>query len=163
MGYTISGLDALADGSAAAGDLVEVVDVSDTSLSASGTNKKLALSALFTYVRTALQSVSAALGIGTSVTTGASAGEVVLPNAKALRGVNAGGDTALAMIRVDANNIVQLGQPTSGVYTSVGTRAAVDLPVGASNNSGVLLVDTTNNRLIYYSGTSRFYIGGTSF
>lgn len=48
MAYKVSALTALAAGSPASGDLLEVVDVSDTSLAASGTNKKVTVQALLT-------------------------------------------------------------------------------------------------------------------
>lgn len=155
---TINQLTELADGSVATGDMLPVYDVS-----ASGTRYAL-VSSLARAIATAFRSITdAVFAWGTTVTTGAASGDVVLKNTAAIRGVNAGGDTALTMIRVDANNVVQLGQPASGVYTAVGAKAAADLPAGGSNNSGVLLVDTANGRLIYYVGANRYYLTGTSF
>ena len=43
--------------SAATGDLIEVVDISDTTMAASGTNKKLTLAELVTFVKTQLRTV----------------------------------------------------------------------------------------------------------
>lgn len=155
---TIAQLTELADGDVATTDKLPVWDAS-----ASGTRYAL-VSSLARAIATAFRGIAdAVLAWGTSVTTGAASGDVVLKNTAALRGVNVGGDAALRMIQVDANNIVMLGQASSGVYASVGSQAAASLPAGASQNNGVLVVDSTNNRLIFYSGTSRFYVTGTSF
>lgn len=149
---TINQLTELADGSVAGADMVPVYDAS-----ASGTRYAL-LSSLFTYVRTALQSVSAALGVGTSVTTSATAGEVVLPNTKALRGVTAAGTDTAALISLTANNVVQVGDGTIVVLVCYGAAQAAN----AIRNGG-LMVDSANNRLVYYSGGNRYHLTGTSF
>ena len=48
----ISGLTALPGASVAAGDLLEVLDVSDTSMAGTGTNKKLTYANLLTALST---------------------------------------------------------------------------------------------------------------
>jgi hypothetical protein len=52
-GYKTSELTALTGAGAATGDLVEVVDISDTTMAASGTNKKMTLAELVTYLNAA--------------------------------------------------------------------------------------------------------------
>ena len=69
MAGEISGLTALASGHAA-GDLIEILDISDTTMSANGTNKKTTLANLFGNVPTPI--LSAADGTVSAVAVGRS-------------------------------------------------------------------------------------------
>jgi hypothetical protein len=104
--------------------------------------------------------------IGTSVKTDAAAGDLVLANAKGLRGVNAAGNDTYRMIAMDANNIIQLGSESALANPEVvaipkGTN--LQIPGASANRSGGVFIDTTNNRLCYYSGGSRYWLAGTAF
>lgn len=101
--------------------------------------------------------------VATSVSTGASQGDVVLANTKAVRAVNAAGTNTLPLVTLDAGNLVQLGSESAGAFPAVPMRAAGSLPAASALMNGVLAIDTTNNRLCYWSGGVRYYINGTSF
>ena len=99
--------------------------------------------------------------IGTTVTSGTGAGDIVIANTKAVRGVI--GASAYSLVQVDANSVVQIGEAPSGVHAGIGVRAAAALPGGAAAYNGVIAVDSTNNRFVYYSGGNRYYLTGTAF
>jgi hypothetical protein len=105
---------------------------------------------------------------GTTVTTGASAGDVVLANAKAIRGVNAGGTNTLALIAFDAGGAIQLAGSTSVADTGTQNMRIPyftngNMSAGNSANAGFVAIDSTNGRLCYWSGANRYYLAGTSF
>lgn len=99
--------------------------------------------------------------IGTTVTTGTAAGDVILANAKALRGVNAAGTSTRALVSYNSDDYLVLGD--AGTHIAIGLFAAASLPAGAANRNGIIDIDTTNNRFIYYSGGNRYYLTGTAF
>lgn len=41
--------------------------------------------------------------------------------------------------------------------------AAADLPAASAEMDGRVVLDTTNNRLVFYANGSRYYASGTSF
>lgn len=97
---------------------------------------------------------------GGAATTGASAGDIVLLDGRALRA--AIGGSARNLIGVDANSIIQLGD--SGNY-------AVALPrftgvAAGVNNKGIIFVDTgTAGQLVFFDGVTgaRYKLTGTAF
>jgi hypothetical protein len=118
--------------------------------------------------------VSLALGggkvlIGAGLDTGASsaAGEMIFANAKGIRALNSLGTNTLAMIAVDNSNVVALGGSTGTQDVGNLARIAIfqvgNLNAGAAGRNGIITIDTTNNRFIYYSGGNRYYLAGTSF
>lgn len=109
---------------------------------------------------------TARLMVGTTVTTGAAAGDVVLANAKALRSVDAAGTGTNPLISAAAahDSLVILG--SRGLPNVViGYKSATSLPPAGAGATwdGTVVIDTTNNRLVYYVNGSRFYLTGTSF
>ena len=104
---------------------------------------------------------------GTGSTSGAAAGELVVPNAKHLRGANAAASGALAMIGINASDYVVIGGQTdttdTGNLPRIAWWAAAALPAGAAGRNGIVAVEGTNNRLVYYSGGARYYLAGTTF
>lgn len=106
--------------------------------------------------------VVAAIG-GPGSTAGASVGELVLGNNMYLRASNAASSTTSKLIGLDVNSIVQIGEPGTGQFASLGGRPAASLNAGQSALDGCVTQDTTNNRLVYYSGGNRYYLTGTAF
>ena len=101
---------------------------------------------------------------GTSVITSAAAGDAVIANAKMLRGVNAAASGTIPLIRVDANDIIQVGDAAGGGnMASIGVKTNANLLAAAASANGVVGIDSTNNRFVYYSGGNRYYLLGTSF
>ena len=101
------------------------------------------------------------LALGTTNVTNVQAGELVLANAKYIRGLLQDGTDSSNLIGLDTNNSAVVGGGSRMVL--VGYLAAASLPAGAANLNGGLVVDSTNNRWIFYSGGNRYYIAGTSF
>jgi hypothetical protein len=108
--------------------------------------------------------------LGGAADPGASllAGELLLANARSLRGLNAAGTTGFPLIGMDGSNIVCV----AGASTTASTGAFMRIPrftngqlnAGSSTMDGVLVIDTTNSRLVYYTGGLRYWIPiGTSF
>lgn len=102
------------------------------------------------------------IAFGTSVVTSAAAGEVVLANAKALRSVNGAGTDTLALIYLDSNSLVQAGRSGVGLSIPVVANASLQAAGSAALN-GLLVIDSTNDRLCFYSGAGRRYVTGTPF
>jgi len=101
------------------------------------------------------------LALGTTNVTNVAVGEMVLANAKYLRGLLQDGTDSTTLIGLDTNNSAIVGGGSRMVL--VGYLAAASLPAGAANLNGGIIVDSTNNRFIFYSGGNRYYIAGTSF
>ena len=101
------------------------------------------------------------LALGTTNVTNVQAGELILANAKYIRGLLQDGTDSSNLIGLDTNNSAVVGGGSRMVL--VGYLAAASLPAGAANLNGGLVVDSTNNRWIFYSGGNRYYIAGTSF
>lgn len=98
------------------------------------------------------------------VVVGASAGEGVFANAKALRGVTAAGTSTHPLVRLSSTDRLELGGGYAGtVYPVILGLAAASLQVASAAANGSIALDTTNNRLVYYSGGARYYLTGTSF
>lgn len=107
------------------------------------------------------------LAHGTAFTTGAVGGDLVMANTKKLLFVNALGNTLYNVLTLDANNVFQIAfSAASGAITgwpAIPYIANASFPAGTANGNGIVGVDSTNNRLIYFSGGARYYIAGTSF
>jgi hypothetical protein len=102
-----------------------------------------------------------AVYIGTSVTAGVGPGDVVLALGNALRTAN-DANTQI-VIGTTAAGHVQLAQGSANSYPLVPVLTNAALLAGDANQNGALVVDSTNNRLIYYSGGNRYHLTGTSF
>lgn len=103
----LSALATLATSAIAAGDLIPIVDVSDTSMAASGTNKVIAATEVLTSGRTAEQTLAGDLS---------TAGQIILANNKMIRCKDSGG-TAQAMLYLTAANVLDFGRGVpSGQY-----------------------------------------------
>jgi hypothetical protein len=103
-----------------------------------------------------------AISIGTTVLTSAAAGDLILQNNKAIRSVNAGGTDTNVLITLQSTDEIQLGSG-GNQNVKVGKAAAASLSTAAGPRDGTIILDTTNNRLIYYVGGLRFWLAGTSF
>lgn len=71
------------------------------------------------------------------------------------------------VIRLDSNGIIRIGDyaRASGVsHMAIPRMAAANLPVGSAAMNGVIAIDSTNNRLVYYTNNLRYFIPiGTAF
>lgn len=174
----VSSANVLTNISAAAATLSSTLAVTGTATIGGGTGQALSsgsldvakdIGMLATYgfiVGSTRIMVFGSLGqvlVGTTVTTGAAAGEVVLANAKALRGVNAAGADTYPLIVLNASNFVQVGTTTHTNPIKISYDTNANLLAGGANANGVLGVDSTNNRLCYWSGGARYYLLGTAF
>lgn len=67
--------------------------------------------------------------INTGVTTSATPGDIVIPNNKRLRAVNAAGTDTIPLLGVDANNnvVLNLGVLTFGTYTAIESSGGVSM------------------------------------
>jgi hypothetical protein len=86
--------------------------------------------------------------VGTTMRTSAAAGDVVIPNTQALRGVNAAGTDTLPMIRLNASNQTEL----------VGTlsMASPGSPAGVTGGASYALPATPATYVVVYLGGSKF-------
>jgi hypothetical protein len=105
--------------------------------------------------------------VGTTISAGAAAGDVVLANGRDLRSVNGGDTGTQQLIGLDSNNIMRLAGAASasntGGYVRIGHFTAVSLSVGISTLNGAIVLDDTNNRLVYYLNGNRYHLTGTAF
>jgi len=110
---------------------------------------------------------SGIISIGTLVTeTGAAINDLVMKNGKVIRGTNFGGTTNLAMINIDANDLIILGGDavSSGAgHVHIPHVASANVPTAGATKNGIILIDKDNNWLVYYSNGNRYKIVGTSF
>lgn len=61
-------------------------------------------------------------------------------------------------------NTTNLTANPNGVALKLERPPAASLPAGAAGQNGLLYIDATNNRLVYYSGGLRYFLPiGTSF
>jgi hypothetical protein len=98
---------------------------------------------------------------GTTASTGASGGDIVIANANYIRGVFSG--TAYKMVGIDANSVLQLGDGSSGIYPAIARAVA---PATNVNLKGILIMDTvTAGQITYFDGVTgaRYKVIGTAF
>lgn len=99
--------------------------------------------------------------VGTTVTDGAASGDVVMASTQSLRSVNAAGTSSVSIITLDSNDDVSVGG--FGRLVGVGYFGNASFPAGGASRNGKVAIDSTNNRLVFYSGGSRYYVTGTAF
>jgi hypothetical protein len=87
-------------------------------------------------------------------------GGATMPNASYLAGTRSGGGT-YRLIGLDANDHINLGANDS--FIVIVSTAVGNFPAGGATMNGVIGIDSTNNRLVYYSGGNRYFIAGTAF
>lgn len=92
--------------------------------------------------------------------TGAVAGDVVLGHDRAIRGVNAAGTGTKEMIRIGPDNMVYLTGNDAGDLVRLPNQSFGFFKAAAAALSGGIAIDTTNNRLIYYSNGNRYALTG---
>lgn len=103
---------------------------------------------------------------GAGTTTGAAAGDFVFANNVGVRGCNSLNTTTYSIMKFNASALVQLGADAGSGgagHVQIPYVTAANLPAAAASLNGVIAIDSTNNRLIYYSGAARYYLAGTSF
>lgn len=77
-------------------------------------------------------------------------------------------DDVISAILVDDDDVVRLGESAQTDTTSVGwpaipTKINTQLPAAAASSDGVIGIDKTNNRFVFYHSGNRYYVTGTSF
>lgn len=108
--------------------------------------------------------ISGVMHIGSPASVvGAAVGDLVLANLRSVRAANVGGTGTMPLISLDAQNFVQLAtvtmlNPAKISYDTVGQFFA-----GNASSNGVIGIDSTNNRFVYYSGGAKYYLAGTAF
>lgn len=104
--------------------------------------------------------VTGILRIGTTVTTNATAGDVIVPQGNNYRSVNAAGTGTLSLVRLNTNNHVEVAGGTDS-YPLIPSLAAASFLAAGAAQDGTIGIDTTNNRLVFYSGGARHYVSAT--
>ena len=103
--------------------------------------------------------------LGTTDDTAGGAGDLIFVATRGVRGNNAG--TSRPMIDINSGGtdyMVNIGGGYAGVVPpNIQGQAAASFPAGSAGNNGRIGLDTTNNRFIFYIGTARYYVTGTSF
>lgn len=81
---------------------------------------------------------------------------------------NEADDDYLYLFLRDANDVIHLGESAATDNTGVGwvaitAKPSTQLPSANANHSGIIGINTTSNRFIFYIGANRYYVTGTSF
>jgi hypothetical protein len=147
----ISGLTALTGANAVSGDLLTIVDISDTTMAATGTNKKITL----TELQSAPVSAGTANGVlylnGSKVATSGSA--------LVFDGTNLGIGTTSPSVKLQVYNNIN-GTPFAwGNATRTGYLYQDQNGVGITNASGTsfdegVYLDTANSKVILYTNST---------
>ena len=109
------------------------------------------------------------LALGTTMTTSAGAGDLVINTGRFLRFANNAGTDTLAAWQSDVNDGIIAGALRYRFDNATTTRLHIpsmtnaQLPAGAGAENATVALDTTNNRLVFYVGGARYYLTGTSF
>jgi hypothetical protein len=100
---------------------------------------------------------------GTTVQTGASAGDVVLANTHGVRGVSAAGTTTFALVSIDGNSIPQIGDSAAGAFPAIPRMAPV--AANAAYKGGILVDSGVAGQFVFYDGVTgaRYKLTGTAF
>lgn len=120
----------------------------------------------YANIFTANQRINAILSINTGVLTSAVAGDIVLQNNRSVRVVNNAGSNTISMFGVDTTDYIVMNPlgDSARLYLNSQQRtyipeiAAASFFAGGLAANGCIGIDTTNNRLVIYSGTNRYYI-----
>jgi hypothetical protein len=101
--------------------------------------------------------------MGSAIAGASAAGEIVLGNQKRLWGVDNSGTVVVPLIYTDSVGYPQVGATDFSSPIKIARDTAANFPAFSTNYTGVIAIDTTNNRLCFYSGAGRFYVAGSSF
>jgi hypothetical protein len=132
-----------------------IANFSSTGLEVTGTLKVTGTGEIQSYLR-----------VGTNVSTvGLSAGDIALPNNRAVRGTSSAGTSSSQLVWVDANNVQHAGDGSANVGIAVPSIAAASFAANSTNYAGAIAVDATNTtRLVFYAANgTRYYLTGTAF
>jgi hypothetical protein len=69
---------------------------------------------------------------------------------------------AVILIGADASGFIKVGPVNAADSMIIIPYGAVTFAAAAGRNGG-LMVDSANNRLVYYSGGAKYYLAGTAF
>jgi hypothetical protein len=104
--------------------------------------------------------VSGILGTGSASATGLNNGDITLTGSAGLKATYSG--SSFELIHFDLQYRIELGVNADRL-PAVPRVTTGNINGGQAPFDGCLLVDSTNNRLVYYSGGARYYIAGTAF
>lgn len=111
--------------------------------------------------------IGGVLAWGTTYVGTVTDGNMTFANEKGLWASNAGGTATFQMISLTSNALTKIGpasgNPWNGGISAISTCTSAELVAGSATLSGVLVINTTDNRLVYYSNGNRYYLSGTSF
>jgi len=114
-----------------------------------------------TYTGTGIAIEYNANGINTKLGAGVNV-PLQLANSVAVQGTTTGG-SSLSMIQMNSNNTVVIGNDGQQLLTKLSAMPNSVYPAPASQYDGVIGVDETNKRLVFYAGGTRYYVNGTSY
>jgi hypothetical protein len=137
MAGELSGLGALTGANIADGDLFEVDDISDTTMAATGTNKKTTAADIFTYVsgRAAVYNASVAQQTGFAADTYLTGSSVAIPNGRLKAGTmyrckfavsKTGAGVAAPVITPRIGTAGAIGDTARGALTFAAQTAVID-------------------------------------
>lgn len=94
--------------------------------------------------------------------------DVALLNESYIRGSNVAGNNNLGMIRVNANDVVELGpDANSGArigHIVIPQKTTANMPPAAAASDGIIAIDKTTNKLCYWVGGVRYALAiGVAF
>lgn len=96
--------------------------------------------------------------LGTTVTTSATAGDIVIANARALRGVNAAGTNTVALVSLDVSNRLLLNANSQAIAitnpstaTTVGAAGTASAPPSAPTGYLIVSIGGANCKIPYYA------------
>lgn len=104
--------------------------------------------------------VAGMLRLGGASAVAAGVGDLVVHNADKIRFSDTANTNTVDAVWASGNQI-GAGRSDTGLLIAYLTNA--NLAAGAGGLNGLLAIDSTNNRLVYYSGAARYYLAGTSF
>lgn len=107
------------------------------------------------------------LGILPLFETGSIAGDLLIANVRSIRSVDAAAGATYSMIVMDGNDLIGLGRSAANTgkgHVTIPRVAAVDIPAAGVSRNGIILIDSTNNRICYFNNNLRYFMpAGTAF
>lgn len=106
--------------------------------------------------------------MGATITTGATTKDIIIPNDVTLRAENAALTSTHLLVKLDTNNLVQLGSNPTGATTGEGNisiprAVTADMPAAGGTRNGILIIDKTDDTLAYYVDGLRYKLTGVVF
>lgn len=99
-------------------------------------------------------------------TAGAQVFDIVVGNERAYRFGKATDDGTFIFAQIDSNDVIRLGDsalPTGKGHVAVPDELSADLPPASATMDGIVCIDKTNLRLVFYTGGARYRVSGVAF